>query len=139
MSVDDIFQPPCCRETERGRQEEYERELAEMKSRVEQRPLLFERESQENAKRKAEKKYTQILREAGVNEHLVNKLVTKGGNIIDADDSDDSAGDLEGRERVNDDGDDDYDYPLSDNAARSESGSQHSEQGVVSDEDFQDD
>jgi hypothetical protein len=110
-----------------------------MKSRVEQRPLLFERESQENAKRKAEKKYTRILREAGVNEHLVSKLVTKGGKIIDAEDSDDSAGDLEGQGRVIDDDDDDYEYPLSDNAARSESGSEHSEKGEVSDEDFEDD
>ena len=110
-----------------------------MKSRVQQRPLLFERESQENAKRKAEKKYTQILREAGVNEHLVNKLVTKNGNIIDADDSDDSAGDLEGRDRVHSDDDDDYEYPLSDNAARSESGSVHSEVEEISDENFEDD
>jgi hypothetical protein len=109
-----------------------------MKHRVEQRPLLFERESQENAKRKAEKKYTQILREAGVNEHLVNRLVTKDGEIIDADDSEDSAGDLDGHERVDDD-DDDYEYPLSDHAARSESGSQPSEQGEISDEDFEDD
>jgi hypothetical protein len=111
-----------------------------MKSRVQQRPLLFERESQENAKRKAEKKYTQILREAGVNEHLVNKLVTKNGNIIDADDSDDSAGDLEGRHRVHsDDDDDDYEYPLRDNAARSESGSVRSEVEEISDENFEDD
>ena len=134
------FQLSYSRESERGRQGEYERELAEMKSRVQQRPLLFERESQENAKRKAEKKYTQILREAGVNEHLVNKLVTKNGNIIDADDSDDSAGDLEGRDRVHgDDDDDDYEYPLSDNAARSESGSVHSEVEEISDENFEDD
>lgn len=72
------------RESDRGRQEEYERELGEMKRRVEQRPLLFERESQENAKRKAQKKYTQILRDVGVDEHLINSLVNKNSDIINS-------------------------------------------------------
>ena len=121
------------RENERGRQEEYERELAEMKRRVEQRPLLFERESQENARRKAEKKYTQILRDAGVNEHLVNKLVTKDGGIIDAEDSEDS---VEEREGVDDD---DYEYSLSGHTGRSETRSEHSEQEEIPDEEFEDD
>ncbi|XP_028398892.1 protein FAM161B-like [Dendronephthya gigantea] len=118
------------KESESVRQEEYENELAEMNRRVEQRPLLFERESQENARRKAEKKYKQILRDAGVDDHLVSRLVTKDGNIIDADDSDGSAGDLEGRN-----GDDD-EYPLSDHAARSGSENSH---GVVSDQEYEDD
>ena len=124
------------RENERGRQEEYERELAEMKRRVEQRPLLFERESQENARRKAEKKYTQILRDAGVNEHLVNKLVTKDGGIIDAEDSEDSVENLEEREGVDDD---DYEYSLSGHTGRSETRSEHSEQEEIPDEEFEDD
>lgn len=34
------------REAERSRMEEYERELMEMKERVQRRPLLFEQESQ---------------------------------------------------------------------------------------------
>ena len=34
------------REAERARMEEYERELQEMKERVQRRPLLFEQESQ---------------------------------------------------------------------------------------------
>ena len=36
----------CYREAERFRMEEYERELQEMKDRVQRRPLLFEQESQ---------------------------------------------------------------------------------------------
>ena len=103
-----------------------------MKQRVEQRPLLFERESQENAKRKAEKKYTQILRDAGVNEHLVNKLVTKDGGIVDAEDSEDDAENVEGREEVDDDN---YEYPLSDHSPRTESRSEDSEPEEISDED----
>lgn len=122
------------RESESVRQGEYENELAEMRRRVEQRPLLFERESQENARRKAEKKYKQILRDAGVDDHLVSRLVTKDGNIVGADDSDGSDGDVEGRDRVGDDDDDEY--PLSDHAARS--GSEDSQPGIVSDQEYED-
>lgn len=78
------------RESDRGRQEEYDNEIAEMQRRVAQRPLLLEQESRANAKRKAERKYTQILRDAGVDEDLVSRLVTKEGNIADADEGEES-------------------------------------------------
>ena len=107
-----------------------------MKHRVEQRPFLFERESQENAKRKAEKKYTQILRDAGVHEHLVRKLVTKDGEIIDGEDSEEDSGELEERQSIDDDNDDDTRFPLRDH--RAESGSENSQGDEMSDENFED-
>lgn len=90
------------READRGRKEDYERELAEMQRRIAQRPLLLEKESQANAKRKAERKYTQILRDAGVDENLVSKLITREGKIIDAnEDSEDGEINLEETADVN--------------------------------------
>ena len=82
---------PIHRESDRARQKEYQQYLRDLQARVEERPLLFEQESQVNARRKAERKYEEILREAGVDENIVKNLVTKEGNIIDAD-SDDSGG-----------------------------------------------
>lgn len=72
------------READKARREEYRQELEEIQGRVEKRPLLFERQSQLNAKRCAERKYEDILRTAGVDEQLVRSLVTKDGKIIDA-------------------------------------------------------
>ena len=82
---------PIHRESDRARQKEYQQYLRDLQARVEERPLLFEQESQVNARRKAERKYEEILREAGVDENIVKNLVTKEGNIIDAG-SDDSGG-----------------------------------------------
>lgn len=130
------------RESDRDRQEEYERELVAMRRRVEQRPLLFEREAQQNAKRKAEKKYVQTLREAAVNEHLVNSLLTKHNEVVDAEDSDDTVRHFEAHGSVSGDNDDDneYEYSLSDRAALSESGSEQSEPlREQSDDSYQDD
>ncbi|XP_071962142.1 protein FAM161A-like [Antedon mediterranea] len=59
------------READRARREEYEQEVREMMSRVENRPLLFERESQVNAKKKAERKYQQALLDAGIEEDFL--------------------------------------------------------------------
>ena len=59
-----------------------------MEARLSNRPLLFEREAQSNAKRAAERKYASILRNAGVDEALVTSLVTKDGKIIDVESDD---------------------------------------------------
>lgn len=76
------------RESDRARREEYNRELQEMQERVNQRPLLFEQQSQFTARRAAERKYADILRSAGVDEALVQNLVTKEGGIVDAESDD---------------------------------------------------
>jgi len=81
------------READKARKEEYLRELEEMQSRVDKRPLLFERQSQLNAKRSAERKYEDILRSAGVDEQLVRSLVTTNGKIIDAETDEEEAQD----------------------------------------------
>ncbi|XP_033640265.1 protein FAM161B-like [Asterias rubens] len=59
----------------RSRQEEYDQELKEMIARVDSRPLLFERQSQVGAKKTAERKYQQALKDAGLDEEF---LVRKG-------------------------------------------------------------
>ena len=78
-----------CRRSDRARREEYNRELQEMQNRVNRRPLLFEQQSQVTAKRAAERKYADILRNAGVDEAIVQNLVTKDGRIVDAESDDD--------------------------------------------------
>ncbi|XP_002735485.1 protein FAM161B-like [Saccoglossus kowalevskii] len=95
------------RQSERSRKEEYEQQLHEMMSRIETRPLLFERESQTNAKRQAEKKYQQALRDAGIEETFI--LRKSGGKASARDDPCDS-----------DDGDDDkYTYSFSGSTSQS--------------------
>lgn len=59
-----------------------------MQERVKTRPLLFEQQSQATARRAAERKYADILRSAGVDEALVQNLVTKEGGIVDAESED---------------------------------------------------
>lgn len=76
------------RESDKARREEYNRELKEMQDRVNKRPLLFEQQSQVTARRAAERKYADILRSAGVDEALVQNLVTKDGRIVDAESDD---------------------------------------------------
>ena len=55
----------------------YNQQLEEMKKRVENRPLLFERASQVNAVRSAEGKYLAALRRAGMNEKQIEELLSK--------------------------------------------------------------
>ncbi len=57
--------------------------------------MLFERESQTNAKKAAQRKYRQILQEAGVADDVVDSLVTEDGQIIDAESDDEFAFDDE--------------------------------------------
>ena len=59
-----------------------------MQERINKRPLLFEQQSQATARRAAERKYADILRSAGVDEVLVQNLVTKDGKIVDAESDD---------------------------------------------------
>ena len=71
-----------------ARAKDYRQYLKEMKTRVDERPLLFEQESQTNAKRTARRRYEQILREAGVDSDVVSSLVTEDGNIVNAESED---------------------------------------------------
>ena len=73
-----------------ARKQAYKEYLKEIKTRVDQRPLLFEQESQTNAKRAAQRKYKQILKEAGVDDNILDSLVTDDGKIVDAESDDDT-------------------------------------------------
>ncbi|CAG2185238.1 FAM161A [Mytilus edulis] len=75
------------REAERERMEQYEKELQNMKDRIDQRPLLFEQESQVNAKKTAEKKFTAKLQSHGLNE---DALQTRSSRTVSVHDSYDS-------------------------------------------------
>ncbi|NXA04369.1 F161A protein, partial [Sapayoa aenigma] len=61
------------RNNDKQRRQEYFQELQEMKERVKQRPLLFERVTQKNARRAAEKHYSNRLRELGICPEFVLK------------------------------------------------------------------
>ncbi|NXK40351.1 F161A protein, partial [Piprites chloris] len=61
------------RNNEKQRRQEYLQELKEMEERVKQRPLLFERVTQKNARIAAEKHYSNRLRALGINPEFVSK------------------------------------------------------------------
>ncbi|KAM6406108.1 protein FAM161A isoform 4-T5 [Pluvialis apricaria] len=61
------------RNYEKQRMQEYLQELQEMEERVNQRPLLFERVSQKNARMAAEKHYSNRLRALGICPEFVSK------------------------------------------------------------------
>ncbi|NWU18011.1 F161A protein, partial [Cephalopterus ornatus] len=61
------------RNNEKQRRQEYLQELQEMEERVKQRPLLFERVTQKNARIAAEKHYSNRLRALGINPEFVSK------------------------------------------------------------------
>ncbi|XP_064503563.1 protein FAM161A [Pseudopipra pipra] len=61
------------RKDEKRRRQEYLQELQEMEERVKQRPLLFERVTQKNARIAAEKHYSKRLRALGINPEFVAK------------------------------------------------------------------
>ena len=69
-------------ESESARKQAYREYLREIKARVDQRPLLFEQESQANAKRTAQRKYEQLLKEAGLDEDILERLLTDDGKIV---------------------------------------------------------
>ena len=78
------------RESEIERKKAYKQYLRDIQAKVEQRPLLFEQESQTNAKRLAQRKYKQILQDAGLDDDVVEGLVNSDGKIIDAESDDDT-------------------------------------------------
>ncbi|NWS97314.1 F161A protein, partial [Mionectes macconnelli] len=61
------------RNNEKQRRQEYLQELQEMEERVKQRPLLFERVTQQNARIAAEKHYSNRLRALGINPEFVSR------------------------------------------------------------------
>ncbi|NWX41605.1 F161A protein, partial [Steatornis caripensis] len=61
------------RNYEKQRMQEYLQELQEMEERVNQRPLLFERVAQKNARIAAEKRYSNRLRALGVSPEFLSK------------------------------------------------------------------
>ncbi|XP_065832728.1 protein FAM161A-like [Oscarella lobularis] len=63
------------KESDWKRREEYRNELEEIEERLSQRPFLFERESQVNARRSAQRKYAKALESAGVDEEEIEELV----------------------------------------------------------------
>ncbi|EDV20288.1 uncharacterized protein TRIADDRAFT_61211 [Trichoplax adhaerens] len=78
------------KESDRLRLEEYDRGILEMKNRVENRPLLFERVAQMSAKNAAEKKFAKKLQDLGLTEDTVSnmtKLKTDGKVKYSADES----------------------------------------------------
>ena len=78
------------RESDIARKQAYRDYLKDIKERVDRRPLLFEQESQTNAKRTAQRRYKQLLKEAGVDENILDSLVNDEGKIIDAESEDDT-------------------------------------------------
>ena len=78
------------RESEIARKQAYREYLKDIKARVDRRPLLFEQESQTNAKRTAQRRYKELLKEAGVDENILESLVNEDGEIVDAESEDDT-------------------------------------------------
>ncbi|XP_038621774.1 protein FAM161B [Tachyglossus aculeatus] len=61
------------RRSERKRAEEYAKELEAMKTRVAAQPYLFERVTQEQARKEAERRYRAALRRVGLSEDFVKR------------------------------------------------------------------
>ncbi|NWS63567.1 F161A protein, partial [Chunga burmeisteri] len=89
------------RNYEKQRMQEYLQELQEMEERVKQRPLLFERVTQKNARIAAEKHYSNRLRALGICPEFVSKKgqTTKLRQHSSAEDFSNST-DARARERV---------------------------------------
>ncbi|KAJ8045298.1 hypothetical protein HOLleu_08281 [Holothuria leucospilota] len=103
------------READKEREAEYNRELQEMMERIESRPLLFERESQHNAQKRAERQYIKALRSAGLDEGFLERKGGKGGIHVTKDElspshysDSDSDKDLDILKRSDDDQHDTY-------------------------------
>ncbi|XP_013415265.1 protein FAM161A-like [Lingula anatina] len=70
--------------------------MNEIKERVDKRPFLFERTTQVNARKAAERKYHDTLRRAGIDEEFIADKGShaRGYRYEDDDDDDDDASDL---------------------------------------------
>ncbi|XP_074720574.1 protein FAM161A isoform X1 [Strix uralensis] len=87
------------RNYEKQRMQEYLQELQEMEERVNQRPLLFERVAQKNARVAAEKRYSNRLRALGICPEFVSKKgqTTK---LLQGSSAEDFSNSTDARERV---------------------------------------
>ncbi|XP_067682291.1 protein FAM161A-like [Haliotis asinina] len=87
------------KDEERSRQEEYERELQKIQEKVQQRPMLFERQSQVNARKVAEKKFSNTLKSVGLDEDFLHSRSSathshssvNNSQVVDGDDYDDDS------------------------------------------------
>ena len=129
------------RVADKERRKEYESYLQDMNEKLKDRPLLFERESQTNARNKAHKRYEEILRDAGIEgdelgsflegesdgmSNSVSYIVAQSESVSEGDDiyseqSESEQNNEDGSEVVNDEEEDDdtddgsYDPPESEN------------------------
>ncbi len=58
---------------ERRKEEEYERKLSEMGKKIDTRKLQIEQVDEENIRRALEKKYSETLKKAGINENELKR------------------------------------------------------------------
>ena len=83
------------READQARRKEYQQYLKDMKKDLDTRPLLFERESQTNAKHKAQRRYEEILRAAGIEGNILESVLQDsyrdGGVMLQPEESDGSS------------------------------------------------
>ncbi|XP_046519284.1 protein FAM161A isoform X2 [Equus quagga] len=66
------------RKSEKERMREYRRELEEREEKLKNRPLLFERVAQKNARMAAEKQYSNTLKALGISDEFVSKKGQSG-------------------------------------------------------------
>ncbi|XP_033874214.3 protein FAM161A isoform X2 [Acipenser ruthenus] len=71
------------RKLEKQRKKEYLEEMREMQERVSERPLLLEQVTQRNAKKAAEKRFADTLKENGLSEDFVNSKVPMAQKLFD--------------------------------------------------------
>ncbi|XP_009639833.1 protein FAM161A isoform X1 [Egretta garzetta] len=87
------------RNYEKQRMQEYLQELQEIEERVNQRPLLFERVTQKNARIAAEKHYSNRLRALGICPEFISKK-GKTTKLLQCYSAEDSSHSTDARERV---------------------------------------
>ena len=71
------------REQQRELEMEYQQKLADMSNRLENRQLLFERQSEINAKKEAEKRYIETLKKAGIDDDLLTSINSAAASAYD--------------------------------------------------------
>jgi len=79
------------KEADESRKKEYRLYLKEVDTKLQERPLLFERASQTNAKLKAQRRYEEILRDAGIQDTLYDSMTqdafANDGDVVSNDGS----------------------------------------------------
>lgn len=63
------------READHARRKEYQEYLDDVNDKLKTRPLLFEREAQTNARRKAQRRYEEILKDAGIEGNTLDSFL----------------------------------------------------------------